>query len=262
MIKPSILSILFILFGFLMIKGKPVLQERKLSAVQLATRMDFALADGKIYDRRDTVILCYYKDIVIYREQYYYEVFNKKALHGDTIVISNDPETMDSRELKYDYYIWKIDAKTGLKYNGVSNQANVIDVDSVMIQRLYKKSDFYDTKAKHTLLGKTLSKDRKSFTETFLNTFKPDATYYDTVRFVFSSDYKSIPYSLSRKGDSLSRSKLIEANFVFNPVPKGINGMIDIPRREMRFRINKIRLDNPTPFLVMANRFAIDIQKF
>jgi hypothetical protein len=250
-----------ILFGYTLLRKNISFENEDLSAVELTTRMDFVLQDGKIYDRRDTVIICYYNDLVLYREQYFYEVFNKKALHGDTIIISNDVETMDSRELKHDYYIWKNNAKTGLKYNGVSDSSEIINVDSVKIQRLYKKSDFYQTKAKHILVSKKTSPDKKYLTETFLNTFKPDATYYDTVRYVFSNDYRSIPYSFSRKGDSLKNAKLIEANFVYNPIPKSINNQFDIPRREMRFRMKKVVLAEPSSFRKMADRFNKDIQR-
>jgi hypothetical protein len=258
MFKTVFFGLLFLLFGFILMVKTDVLKENKISAIQIITRMDFVLKEnGQIYDRRDTVLLCFFDDLIIYREQYPYKKYNRNAFHGDTVVISDDTKTIDLREMRYDYYVWKSNAKAGLKYSGDGDSTKIINVDSIKIKKMFKNSQFYNI-THDKLEERKFSSGKKSFQEKYVNVDKPDESYCDTTYYTFSSDYMSVPYSLSLTADSIKKTKLIGVRYIYNAVPNGIENKIDLPRREMIFRIAKVVIDKPSPFIIISDKFKND----
>jgi hypothetical protein len=45
-------------------------------------------------------------------------------------------------------------------------------------------------------------------------------------------------------------------------VPKGIDGKIDIPKRQMIFKIVKIKLTDPSEFISISKKFTNDEKTF
>ena len=139
MLKAVFFGVLFVLFGLVVKTKIDVLKQKKIVAIQLISKLEFVIKQsGQIYDRKDTVLLCFFDDLIIYREKYLYKKYNSNALRGDTIVISNDLNTIDSVEVRYDYYVWKTSAKTGLKYSGDGGFVKIINVDSIKIKKCLK----------------------------------------------------------------------------------------------------------------------------
>ena len=235
--------------------------QKNIESIQLISRVDFLFDNGQIYERIDTVVLCYFNDLVIYREQYIYRKFNKNAIHGDTVIMSDDKTTIDFQEIRYDYYVWRNNATKGLKYSAKEDSIKVIDVDSIKIKKLFKRTEFYNIEH-DKLESKTYSNDKKAFTEKYINILKPNDSYCDTTYYTFSSDFKTIPYSLSKTADSIRKYKLTEVRFIYNEVPKGIDGKIDIPKRQMIFKIVKIKLSDPSEFISISKKFNNDEKTF
>ncbi len=258
MLKTVFFGVLFVLFGLIGKTNIDVLKPKKIVAIQLISKLEFVFKQsGQIYDRKDTVLLCFFDDLIIYREKYLYKKYNSNALRGDTIVISNDLNPIASVEVRYDYYLWKSSAKTGLKYSGDGGFINVINVDSIKIKKLFKNARFYNI-TYDKLEEIKISKKNKSFWEKYVSVHKPDESYCDTTYYTFSSDYRSIPYSLSPTADSIKNSKLIEVRYIYNSVPKGIDNRIDLPKREMIFKIAKVVIDNPSSFRMISEKFQKD----
>ena len=230
-------------------------RQPKIRAVEVISQSQFVMMEnGKIYDRRDTALLCYKDDFVIYREQYFYVKYNDKALQGNTMVISDDPTTIDHKEKCYDYYIWKNEELNGIKYG---KDVKTINVDSLYVKKLFKNANFFDV-TYDRLLDVRNEGDKRSFKEIYVNIAKPDESYCDTTIYCFSSKLDDIPYSLSKVADSLKGAKLVEVRFIYNGKPKGIASNIDLPRKEMVYKLSKINLKNTADIDSIIEKFKAD----
>lgn len=236
--------------------------EAKITAINLISQVQFVIREnGKLFDRKDTVLICYFKDMVIYREKYFYIKYNSKAIKGDTIIASNDSSTIDLRETKFDYYIWKVNHAKGLKYRGNMDNISIIDVDSVKAEKMFKDAKFYDT-AFDKLVERKHSADRTSFVEKYASFYKPDASYCDTTYYYFSDDLKNVPYSLSRTADNIKKTKLTGVRYIYGFVKNGIAKDIDMPRRELMFKIERTSSINFDEVKKIAEKFTNDAKKY
>ena len=233
-------------------------RQSQIRAIEVISKSQFVMMEnGKIYDRRDTSLLCYKDDFVIYREQYFYVKYNSKALQGNTMIVSDDSTTIDHKEKRYDYYVWKNEELNGIKYSGDSKEGKTVNVDSLYVKRLFKNAKFFDV-TYDRLLDVRNEGDKRSFEEIYVNVTKPDESYCDTTIYRFSSKFDDIPYSLSKVADSLKGSKLVEVRFIYNGKPKGIAGNIDLPRREMAYKLSKINLKNTADIDSIIEKFKTD----
>lgn len=259
--KNTTCSILFTAAaGLLIANCNKAGEQRGIRAIELITQAQFvAAANGQIYDRKDTVVLGYLDDIVILKEPYTDVKYNKNALHGNTLVASDDPKTIDAKERKYDYSIWKKDARQGIRYSD-KVFPEIIDIDAVYRKKLFIDATFYNV-AHDRLIETKIEGDNGSFLEKYACVSKPDASYCDTTWYRFSTTYADIPYSLSSIADSLKGSRLIEVRYVYNAIPRGISEKVDLPRREMSFKINKVVMPIDNYLKAILKRFETDSKK-
>lgn len=233
----------------------------KFTAIHLISQSQFAVREnGKLIDRKDTVLICYYEDLVMYREKYYYIKYNDKAIKEDTILASNDIKTIDVRESRFDYYIWKINSLQGVKYAGDNSSPSIINVDSLKVRKMFKRAKFYNIDF-DKLIERRYYENNSSFVEKYANVSKPDDSYCDTTYYNFSNNFYDVPYSLSKTADSIKKSKLVGVRYIYNSVKNGITENIDLPRREMVFKVERTNSVKLSDIEKITARFQTDFKK-
>jgi hypothetical protein len=196
--------------------------------------------------------------MTLYAERYTYTRYNKNALKGDTVVMSDDPATISYRARQYIYYVFKNGSESGLQYDSLSvSKHKIFNIDSIQRRKVFKGAKLYNLA--NDRLTKAVWVSKKILKEEYVSIYKPDETYNDTSYIYFSKDkFKNIDYSLSKEADSLKKMKLVQLNLIYKAVPKGANSKINIPRREMVFKIRETNLEHPDEILALFERFKKD----
>jgi hypothetical protein len=212
----------------------------------------------KVSNMRDSVLIYYFDDLVLYRVSYTYTKYNKNAQKGNTNIVSDDPKTIEFREIRFKNYIHKSGYSTGFVYDSLNtNYHLVFNVDSFQRKKTFNGSNFYDT-SHDKLLQTNLYKDKSTFVEKWGSVTKLDESYSDTSYYYFNRSLNNIPYSFSKKADSIKNMKLSGIKFIYNIVRESSNGQVKIPKREITIEIKKNPIGNSNEIVSLFQMFKND----
>lgn len=235
----------------------------KMNAIELCYNLSFLDKEtGQIFRKNDSLLICYFEDMTLYREPYVFTQYNSNALRGDTMVLSNDSASISFRERRYVYYVYKNGAETGLEFDSLSAQKpKLINVDSIQKRKTFKEAKLYNIT--HDRLAEAAWMAKKTILrETYVNVHKPDDSYNDTSYFYFAKNkFDNVAFSLSKEADSLKKMKLVQVNLIYKAIPKGTSNKLDIPRREIVFKIKDAKLHQPDKLLALFEQFKKDSEK-
>lgn len=230
--------------------------KKEINGLKLSSSYPF----GGKSNTEDSLFMYFEDELVLIRIPYETVEYNKNAIKGDSIIISDDESTIKNRTIKYFNFVYDIKFKKGIKYSSLTlDKAVTFNVDSLLRNSTFKGSDFYDTKnerlVESTMFGDTLLREK------YINVFKPDESYNDTSYYYFAKGLNNINYSLSKNAEDIKKMRLMKVRLIYKGIPKNANHVGSL-KKEIIVEIKKIKVDNISAIRSYFNQYKKDLEKY
>lgn len=193
----------------------------------------------KLYVYKDTISIYFYKSYILYQLS--------KARQFET------DESIGGSE---SYFIYKTGELLGLYIPNISalSKGEKMRVDSFLTQKGYKSQDF---ELPPTSSWKLVYNLRK--TTSVIQKFEPkkkdtSLTSPDAIYYYFDRSLSGIPYSFSKKLDSIYSMKLDRVRLCFDKKYSTEQRKI-IPAREFSFELRRFNLKNPAAIIEVFSQY-------
>lgn len=207
---------------------------------------------------KDSILIYYRDDLILYRVPYVFTQYNQNAQHGNTNIISDDPKTIDFREVRFQNFIYRRGEAKGILYDSRRIDTLItFDVDSFQRKKTFKDANLYDT-SNDKLVDSKSDGDKLILTEKYVNISKPDESYSDTSYYYFNTKLNDIEYSFSRKADSSKHKKLSKMVFIYNGSSNANNNNFDGNTRKIAIEIKRLSIENISEIQSLFNDFKKD----
>lgn len=210
---------------------------RKIKCISVFSEFQFARQDnGEIVSFKDSFNVYYFRDLILYKLPYQTDLTN--------VIMDTSGNVLEEKVLKsstkYKFLIHKMGEEYGWKFDSSrAKNANKILVDSFLKVKL-KLSDEVFYSANDSLI-EVFKYNGINIVEKLIPKKKYNDTYNDTTYLFFSSGLNNIPYSFSKKLDSLKKIKLYKARLIYNPIYSKSNTLVT-KGRELFFEFREIPL--------------------
>jgi len=193
----------------------------------------------KIYNLKDTILIFYYSDYILYRL-------------SPTIIF----ETGEKLKGTEPYFIYNKKDDFGFLFTSLndSSKGTKYPVDSFLANRGLKGKDF-DIPIDSLW---SLTEEIKVKEDILLEKYGPlklgDETTIDSIYYYYSKAMNKIEYSFSKKLDSIKAMKLFKVRFLYNERTSTANKII-LPKRELSFELIEESVLNPQKIIEFIKKF-------
>ncbi len=211
--------------------------------IYLTFNMPVVKLDGELINVEDSLCIYYYKNYVLY------QLPNHFSLENENKVIL--------QEIRYNYFIYRKNDKYGYEFNSLNDSVGEKRVvDSLLSKKAFFNTNFYDKKTDSLIKILQYSK-ANTLLYIYVPKVKYDETYGDTLLLYFTKKLKNVDYTFSKELDSSTNLKLYEIKLLYN---KGYSTTynITLPKREFRFAINELSVNNPQEVKSFCERYEAE----
>ena len=204
--------------------------------------------DGSLFNLKDTFIAAQKNNTCMY-------VIYKPYVNTYITYDKNDSIVSERSEegVNYNYYLFNSMQRVGVKYDSFNTKKGIeFPVDSLIAAKNFFKSDI-NLDSGYTLIRKA-QVEKFSEVEIYHANHRPDEDFPDSIYLTFSSKFDKVPYSFSKKIDSIHQKKLFKIQIIYNPL-KNEKFSFPLPRRELLFEIKKVSVQNKKDINNLFKRF-------
>lgn len=208
----------------------------------------------------DSLDLYYSNNLVMFRVPIFNIHLKNQALKNDTVTVTS--ESIKSRDIQYDTYIYQIGKSVGLYYARLDKLgAKIFNVDSFLVSKAYKNISIVGKE--DSLVSVKLDVKSNLTAETYVNHQPVDFTYPDTTKLSYNQNFNSVPFSFSNDLDLLKKAKLYMVEALFKPSIVAHDGKdYKVPIRKFVFKFQEKEIDNEDEILHMFKKYKIDSKLF
>jgi hypothetical protein len=198
---------------------------------------------GFLTDLRDTLLIFYLKNNVVYHIPY----FNSTTINGKLI----------SEEVKHHYFIFQKTDKYGYFYDQINDSSigKKLQVDSFLFNNAFAIKINNDSLV---LLESLMDKKNNEL----LEKYRPNKWYneftYDSTYFYYSGNLKKIDYFFSQPLDSIKNMKLYKIRFLYNAYHSN-TANINVPKREFLFKVEPLQINMDLENNSLVKKIKADI---
>jgi len=183
----------------------------------------------KIYTLKDTLLIFYYSDYILYRLSPTIRFETGEKLRG------TEPYFAYNKRDDFGFLFTSLnDSSKGTKY----------PVDSFLAARGLRGKDFDNPIDSLWTLTEVIKDKEVMLLEKYGSLKQGDETTIDSIYYYYSKDMNRIEYSFSKKLDSIKAMKLFKARFLYNERVSTSNEII-LPKRELSFELIEESAPNP-----------------
>ena len=199
----------------------------------------------KIYSLKDTILIFYYFDYILYRLSATIRFETGEKLKG------TEPYFIYNKKDDFGYLYTSInDSSRGTKY----------PVDSFLANRGLKGKDFDIPIDSLWSLTEKIKVKENILIEKYGSLKQGDETTIDSIYYYYSKDMNKIEYSFSKKLDSIKAMKLFKIRFLYNERTSTANEII-LPKRELSFEMIEEDPPNPQKIIEFIKKFESSLIK-
>jgi len=193
----------------------------------------------KIYSLKDTILIFYYSDYILYRLSSTIRFETGEKLKG------TEPYFVYNKRDDFGFLFTSIiDSIRGIKY----------PVDSFLANRGLKGKDFDIPVDSLWSLTEVIKVKEDSLLEKYGSLKQGDETSIDSIYYYYSKDMNKIEYSFSKKLDSIKGMKLFKVRLLYNERVSTSNETI-LPKRELSFEMIEEHVPNPNKIIEFIRKF-------
>jgi len=192
----------------------------------------------KIYTLKDTILIFYYSDYVIYRLP-------------PTVKFETDEQIKGTEP----YFIYNKKDSFGIFFNSLTDSSSGITcrVDSFLFNRGFKVKDI-DRPVDSISPLMEVKKVKDGVVEKYGLIKQGDEMSIDTIYYYYSKKMNNIEYSFSKKLDSISRKKLFKVRLLYNSKFSSSNKSV-LPKREISFEIREVTPPDPKEVFSIMKKY-------
>lgn len=234
-----VLAIILLLFGSFTCSKK-----NKLNSIELnfSYPVSFYKKDSeiRIYNIHDTIRIYYYKDYVLY------QLSGSRKFETDELIAGTEQ-----------YFIYNSNNKFGFLFSSLKDSSlrMKIQVDSFLFDRGMKGKDFDHLPDSLWFLSDERKDNESNIVEKYASIKPGDETSIDSIYYYYSKKMNDIPYSFSKKLDSIKSMKLFRIRMIYNEKFSKTNNFV-LPQREILFEIRKRTNFNEVEIINFINNYA------
>jgi len=193
----------------------------------------------KIYNLKDTILIFYYSDYILYRLSPTIRFETGEKLKG------TEPYFVYNKKDDFGFLFSSInDSSKGTKY----------PVDSFLANRGLKGKDFdIPIDSLWSLADEIMVKEDILMVK-YGSLKQGDETTIDSIYYYYSKNMNKIEYSFSKKLDSIKAMKLFKIRFLYNERTSTDNKII-LPKRELSFEMTEESAPNPQKIIEFIKKF-------
>ena len=193
----------------------------------------------KIYDIKDTILIFYYSDYVVYR-----------------LSATRQFETGEKLKGTEPYFIYNKKNDFGFLFNSLNDSSQGIKypLDSFLANRGLKGKDFDIPVDSLWSLTEVVKIKKNSLLEKYTSLKQGDETTIDSIYYYYSKDMNKIEYSFSKKLDSIRAMKLYKIRLLYNQRISVSNEVL-LPKRELSFEIITENVYDPRKIIEFIKKF-------
>ncbi len=221
-------TIAALMISFLFFVSSTCLKKNSLKCIRLSYSFPTTVYpendEIKIYTLKDTILIFYYSDYLIYRLP-------------PTVKFETDEKIKGTEP----YFIYNKQDSFGILFNSITDSSSGMTcrVDSFLFNRGFKIKDM-DLPVDSVWHLMEVKKDKEGVVIEKYGIMKQgDEMSIDTIFYYYSKKMNKIEYSFSKKLDSISGKKLFKARFLFNSKFSSSNKTV-LPKREISFEIREV----------------------
>jgi len=216
-----------LMISFLLFNSSTCSQKKDLKCVSLSFSAPVNIYkendEIKISILRDTILVFYYSDYLVYR-----------------LLPTAKWETGENIQGTEPYLIYNKQDSCGILFNSLTDSSYIITcrIDSFLFNRALRGKDL-DIPSDSLWSTKEVKKDNGGILiEKYGSTKQGDEMSIDSIYYYYSKKMNKVQYSFSKKLDSISGMKLFKFRLLFNSkFSKSYNGVL--PKREIWFEIRE-----------------------
>lgn len=196
--------------------------------------------ETKIYNLRDTLLLSYYSDYILYRL-------------SPTVKFETDEKIKGTEP----YFIYNKKKTFGFLFTSLkdSSQGTRFPVDSFLDSRGMRNKSFDVPADSLWALSEVVNDRRNNILEEKYALLKPgDETNIDSIYYYYSKNKNRIDYTFSKKLDSIKGMKLFKIRMLYNEKFSSVNKII-LPKRELILEIRDEVASNPKEIIAFIKKF-------
>jgi hypothetical protein len=207
-------------------------------------RLNFSLPDIEEFsgfiNTSDTIIICYYKDYVMYQIPVVH--FNTNMVFDRNNNISE--ESLSKPMTTTRYLVHKRNENVGSVYDSFFGKAtNKFRVDSFLSKKwVFGFRHMYEVDMKNDTL---VRKDRRNgfLIEVFRPKIKFEASFNDSAYYYYSNSLRKVDFSFSKVLDSSRNMKLFKIEVLYKENPKGDN-VYERSKKKFLFHMAEVPVQN------------------
>lgn len=238
-----------LMISFLFLVSSTCLKKNTLKCISLSYSFPTSVYrendEIKIYTLKDTILIFYYSDYLIYRLP-------------PTVKFETDEQIKGTEP----YFIYNKKDSFGIFFNSLTDSSSgiICRVDSFLFNRGFKVKDI-DFPVDSIWHLMEVKKDKDGIVIEKYGIMKPgDELSVDTIYYYYSKKMNKMEYSFSKKLDSISRKKLFKARFLFNSKFSNSNKLV-LPKREISFEIREVDPRDPKDVFSIIKKYQNIINK-
>jgi hypothetical protein len=201
--------------------------------------------ETKIYNFKDTILIFYYSDYILYRL-------------SPTIKFETGEKVSGTEP----YFIYDKNNEFGFLFTSLidSSKGTKFLVDSFLANRGIRGRDFDIPVDSLWTLTEVIKSKENVFLEKYGSLKQGDETTIDSIYYYYSKDMNKVEYSFSKKLDSIRGMKLFKARFLYNERISTSNEII-LPKRELSFEMIEEHVPNPKKIIEFIKKFESGLTK-
>ena len=193
----------------------------------------------KIYSIKDTILIFYYSDYILYRLS-----GTKKFETGENIR-GTEP-----------YFIFNKKNKSGFLFSSLkdSGTGTKFPIDSFLANRGMRGKDFEVPVDSAWSLAEVIKDKENNILEKYALIRQGDETSIDSIYYYYAKKMNDIEYSFSKKLDSIKAMKLYKIRMLYNERFSPSNNMT-LPKRDILFEIRTEAVSNSKEIIDFIEKF-------
>jgi hypothetical protein len=224
-------SLLIIIGLFLLVINLIACSSTKATEVEklkITTKAEFVI-DGILTDVEDSFCIYQWKGAKIFEFNYHEAIEDLGRVLKD--------------EVKYRYFCYRPATNAGYIFSSLNDSVHsrICNADSMIKELANKNVDYFKIVNNGKIIRQFVDPSKCQTTYVYAPILKRDASYSDTIYLVFSDNLKKVNYSFSKSADSVFKSKLVGAKFLYNEY---MEGNLKIPQREIELKLEQIQVPN------------------
>ncbi|MEO6732314.1 MAG: hypothetical protein ABIN01_13940 [Ferruginibacter sp.] len=227
-------------------KGNPnKLSSSDLLEVKLVLSYPSVTQENKFFIARDSQYMIYYQDFTLYRFPY------KKTFTSNTANPNGKVESkITNMENRFQCFLYKKGGKFGYAFDSLNiTDAKRYKIDSFLMDRLSIDENMISNSS-----DSLISKNPDKSEETYLRKKKINQWDADTIKLVYSHQFKNIDFSFSKIIDSVKGKKLIKVTLISKSNSKSEDYYFR-QNREVIMELTSIPIVNPSIYSEIFKKY-------